>query len=449
VKKAITIVPASAYQPRTAPLGPLYIAAVLERAGYRIDFRDYAVSSYWDLDTRGFLSELNDCADVVGLSCTSDLLPFVIGAAKELKLRHPEKTVILGGPGPTGVAREIIEAFPYIDIVVVGEGETTIVEVMDCLTNGGRGDLRLVGGICFRDGEEVIETPERERIRDLDRLPLPLYECISVEDFPLINIVFSRGCPYKCTFCDVAPVWKYRNYRRSIDSVISELKYLTKKYGVRNFEFTDETFVLKPNETMTFCERLSKEELGIEWACSGRINLSAEGLLSRMAASGCKALFYGVESGSDGVLQNVRKDFSTDQVLDVIGKTLKHMHAVASFIWGFPHETEDDFLKTLLLMVYLSQIGVDTRLSRLTPFALSPLYKEYRDRLIDVEETYALSRGDPFRSRPYRSDIRELISAFPGVFPEFRWFPADRLAEKSMLVESLFNHWNRTEWPMG
>lgn len=448
MKREITIVPASAYQPRTAPLGPLYIAAVLEREGYRIDFRDYAVKSYWDLNTSGFLSELNDCANVIGLSCTSDLLPFVIGAVRELKLRHPGKTIILGGPGPTGVAREILESFPYVDIVVVGEGEMTIVEVMECLSNGTRADLRLVRGICYRDGEEVIVTPERERIRDLDQLPLPLYDCVEMEDFPLINIVFSRGCPYKCTFCDVAPVWKHRNYRRSIDGVISELKYLTRKYGKRKFEFTDETFVLKPSETMAFCERLSREQIGIEWACSGRINLSAEGLLSQMASSGCEALFYGVESGSDYVLEGVRKDFSADEVIEVIGKTLKHMHAVASFIWGFPFETKDDFLKTILLMVYLSQIGVDTRFSRLTPFALSPLYKEYKGRLVDVDEAYSMSRGDPFRAQPYQSEIRTLIKTFPNVFPEFRWFPADDLTEKSRLVESLYNHWNRTQWPM-
>ncbi len=448
MKKEITLVPVSAYQPRTAPLGPLYIAAVLERAGYGIDFRDYAVKSYWDLDTRVFLSELNGCADVIGLGCTSDLLPFVIGAARELKQAHPDKTVVLGGPGPTGVAKEIIESFPFVDVVVVGEGEATAVELMDCLTNGGRGDLKLVRGICCRDGEEAIATPERERIRDLDQLPLPLYECIRMEDFHLINIVFSRGCPYKCTFCDVAPIWKHRNFRRSVDGVISELKFLTKRYGKKDFEFTDETFVLKPGETMAFCERLSREGIGIEWACSGRINLSAEELLSEMASSGCKALFYGVESGSNCVLEKVRKDFSAEEVLEVIRKTLNHMHAVASFIWGFPFETESDLLQTLLLMVYLSQMGVDTRLNRLTPFAMAPLYREYRGRLIDVEEPYAVSRGDPFRERPYRNEIRDLIAAFPDVFPEFRWFPADRLTEKGRLVESLYSHWNRTGRPL-
>jgi anaerobic magnesium-protoporphyrin IX monomethyl ester cyclase len=427
----------------------LYIAAVLDRAGYRIDFREYAVKSYWDLDTSGFLSELGDCADVIGFSCTSDLLPFVICAVRELKRSRPSKIAILGGPGPTGAAREILGSFPFVDAVVMGEGETTIVELMECLTGGERADLGLVDGTCFRRGDEVLATKPRERIRDLDRLPMPLYQCVKMEDFPLVNVVFSRGCPYRCTFCDVAPVWDYKNYRRSVDSVVAELEVLKNKYGRESFEFTDETFVLNRREIVAFCETLRKERLDLKWACAGRINLSSRDLLTEMASSGCKALFYGVESGSDAVLEKVRKDFSAQKAVEVIRETVRHMHAVASFIWGFPFEGEDDLLKTLFLTVYLSQLGVDTRLSRLIPFPLAPIYKEWNGGLVELEETHGIARGDPFRARPYRSDIRELIRQFPSVFPEFRWFPVDRLTEKSMLVDSVFNHWYRADSPVG
>jgi anaerobic magnesium-protoporphyrin IX monomethyl ester cyclase len=447
LKKDITLVCISMSQPRTTLPGPLYIAAVLEKAGYGVDFRDYAVKSYWDLDPVGFLSDLDDSADVIGLSCTSDLLPFAIYALKGLKQKQPAKTIVLGGAGPTGVAKEILESFPFVDIVVLGEGELTILEVMECLTKGEKSDLRAINGICYRDGEGVFMTPGRERIKDLDQLPFPLYERVRMQEFPLISIVFSRGCPYKCTFCDVAPMWKHRNYRRSIDGVISEIRFIKDKYGNTDFEFTDETFVLDRDEIMAFCERLRREQIEITWACTGRINLITDELLAEMAASGCKAIFYGIESGSDRVLEKVKKDFSAREAVEIIRKTLVHMHAVASFIWGFPFETEDDLLKTLLLMVYLSQMGIDTRLNRLAPFALTPLYSEYGDRLICFEELYTFSPGDPFQAQTHRGEIRDLIREFPSVFPEFLWFPADRLAEKSRLIESLSSHWYRPDWP--
>lgn len=447
MKKDITLVCISTSQPHTALPGPLYIAAVLEKAGHGVDFRDYAVRSYWDLDAPGLLSDLEDSANVIGVSCTSDLLPFVICTLKGLKQRHPGKTVILGGVGPTGVATEILEHFPFIDIVVLGEGESTILEVMECLAQGERSDLKLVKGICYRDGEVVFMTPARERIKDLDQLPFPLYECVRMQEFPLINIVFSRGCPYKCTFCDVAPMWKHRNYRRSIDGVISEIRFLKNRYGNTDFEFTDETFVLDRDEIMAFCEKLRREQIGITWACTGRINLITDELLVEMASSGCKAIFYGIESGSDRVLERMKKDFSAQEAVEIIRKTLDHMSAVASFIWGFPFETEDDLLKTLLLMVYLSQMGVDTRLNRLAPFALTPLYREYGNRLIYFEKSYAFSPGDPFQSQSHRSDIRDLIRGFPSVFPEFSWFPAERLAEKGRLIEALNSQWYKQDWP--
>ena len=116
---------------------------------------------------------------------------------------------------------------------------------------------------------------------------------------------------------------------------------------------------------------------------------------------------------------------------------------------GVEQAAEDDLLKTLFLTVYLSQLRVDTRLSRLIPFPLAPIYKEWDSDLVEVEEAHGISRGDPFRARPYRSDIRDLIREFPNVFPEFRWFPVDRLTEKSMLVDSIFSHSYRADSPVG
>jgi anaerobic magnesium-protoporphyrin IX monomethyl ester cyclase len=378
----------------------------------------------------------------------SDSLPFVIVGIEKFKERYPDKTVILGGSGPTGVAREIIRSFPFLDIVAVGEGENTICELMDCLANGGGRDLRFVKGICFRDRGEVFETPPRERISNLDSLPFPLYEKVLMDEYPLVNIVFSRGCPYGCTFCDVAPMWGHRNCRRSVESVIEEMRFLRERYGKTEFEFTDETFVLHQNVIIDFCRQLAARRVDVSWACTGRINLMNEELLSEMSAQGCRGIFYGIESGSDTVLARIKKDFTITQAVEIVRETLKRVHVVTSFVWGFPFETVEDLLKTLLLTVYLSHLGADTRLNRLVPFALTPLFAEYGGRLVwqDIWDSYSIAV--PFQTTGYRSEIVDLIREHPSVFPEFYWFPTSNHPEKCGLVERFNEHVHGIEWPV-
>jgi anaerobic magnesium-protoporphyrin IX monomethyl ester cyclase len=438
--KTITLVNISTNSPYSIPTGPLYIAAVLEKAGYEVDFRDHAFTSPRDLDPANLLPSLADSADIVGVSCISDALPFAILALERFRAKYPSKTILLGGPGPSGVAGEILHHFPFIDIVVVGEGEATIVELMDCLNNGGTGDLQHVNGICFRQGGEVRRTPPRERIRDLDALPFPLYEKLQMEKYSLINIVFSRGCPYRCTFCDVAPMWQRKNYRRSIDSITEEIKYLRDKYGKSNFEFTDETFVLKKRDVLQFCSKLSSEGMDIKWACTGRVNLMSEELLAAMTSSGCQALFFGIESGSDSVLRDIHKDFTAREALDIILRAKDFARIVSSFIWGFPTETLADMTRTILLMSYLSQIGVDCRLNRLAPFALTPIYGEFKEQLLNPDKKSASSHTDPFQLWNYKKDIIDLVEKKPDVFPEFYWLPTEAMEEKIQMIESLHRH---------
>jgi anaerobic magnesium-protoporphyrin IX monomethyl ester cyclase len=437
----ITLVNVAVSDPATVPTGPLYIASALIKAGYGVDFRDCAVRSYADLDPDELAGPLADSSRLVGVSCLSDSLPVVVAALKRLKTIEPGKVVILGGAGPTGVASELLTSFDFIDVVVIGEGERTIVEAVECLTQGDRHDLGLVNGLCYRDGDHVLKTPPRERIEDLDEIGFPHYESAPMEKYPFVNLVFSRGCPYHCTFCDVAPMWARKNRRRSVDSMTDEIRLLTERYGKTDFEFTDETFVLNRDSVSEFCERLRSDGLNIEWACTGRVNLVSRDLLADMSSAGCKGMFYGIESGSDAVLQLINKDFDVREALDVVRTTAEHMRAVASFIWGFPFETEQDLVKTLLFMVYLSQIGVDTRLNRLAPFALAPLYEQYRDRMSWFDEPGPFPSTQPFRTQFFGADVAGLVRDFPAVFPGFYWFPVDELAERSELVRSLQRYW--------
>jgi anaerobic magnesium-protoporphyrin IX monomethyl ester cyclase len=270
-----------------------------------------------------------------------------------------------------------------------------------------------------------------------------------MEEYSLMNLVFSRGCPYHCTFCDVAPLWGREHHRRSPENVIEEITFLTKRFGKRNFEFTDETFVLKRAAVFDFCRALRSKGLDVNWSCTGRVNLIDEELLKEMGAAGCRGLFFGIESGSDRVLSRIRKDCSAKDAVAALRLTGRFMRPVASFIWGFPFETVEDVAQTLLLMVYLSQVGVDTRLNRLAPFALAPLFKEFGDRLVRLQGKRSASPKEPFEASVLPAGARELIAKHPRVFPEFFWFGCERLDEKMQMVKLLDRHWHTPEWPAG
>jgi anaerobic magnesium-protoporphyrin IX monomethyl ester cyclase len=448
-RRDLTLVHVAVNNPKTVPAGPLYVAAALARAGYAVDFRDCAVDSYWRLSPEDLAAGLRDSADVIGISCMSDTLPFVVAALEVVKAEAPGKTVVLGGPGPTGAARELIETFPSADVVAFGEGEETMLEVMKSLKAASSpkdGGLSGVKGICFREGGRAVTTPPRDRIRNLDDLGMPLYEAVDVNSYPMVNIVFSRGCPYRCTFCDVAPMWKRKNLSRSPASVIDEIKFLKRRYGRTRFEFTDETFVLGKDKVLEFCEGLKRDGLDVKWSCTGRVNLVTRELLTQMQSAGCQAMFFGIESGSDAVLERITKDFTAAEAVEALHTTLEYMRPVASFIWGFPFETDEDLTDTLLLMLYLSQIGVDCRLSRLAPFPLMPLYQEYGDSITWCAERGSRTGRQPFEVAGYPPRVVELIRQHPKIFPSFYCFTTDGFAEKTRRVAALGSFWQTDDW---
>ena len=454
--KDITVAHVSVSNPITVPSGALYVAAVLSEAGYRVDFKDLTAGSYLELDPERLVAGLSDSADIVGIGCMSDTLPFVIAAARKIKAQAPEKKILLGGPGPSGVGAALLEAFPFIDVIAVGEAEETVLEIAEALAAGtasrrdrsDRGGIRLgeVKGICLADGGRPVTTPPRERIRNLDNLPYPLYEAIEVERYPMVNIVFSRGCPYRCTFCDVAPMWQRKNFRRSVGSVVEEIRLLHSKYGKIHFEFTDETFILSEDKVLDLCDRLKREGLDIKWSCTGRVNLVNDTLLREMAAAGCQAMFFGIESGSDRVLERVNKEFTVSEAVEAIHLTLKYMRPATSFIWGFPFETKQDLTETLLLATYLSQIGVDCRLNRLAPFPLMPLFAEYGGDIEWVEPNGSRPGREAFNMAGYPAEVADLVRRFPKIFPSFYRFPTEGFEWKRRAVDSLGRYWMETGW---
>jgi radical SAM superfamily enzyme YgiQ (UPF0313 family) len=411
------------------PLGCLYLTRALEDAGFSVDFRDYQVCESEDPFTiETFLAFLDDAAPIIGLSCMANLLPFTLLAAQALKVRYPDRTIILGGVGPKAVEDKILTRFPWIDLIARGEGEVTGPELLTVLSD--KRDLSLVPGVSYRENGAVRHTPNRERLRDLDAIPFPAYDRITLERYEGYGMMTSRGCPYPCTFCSVAPVWDNRSFSRSPRGIVEEMKLLNREAGVDLFLFQDEFFVSGKKQVLGFCHELVRSGLDVKWKAFGRVNLTDEEMMYAMADCGCVELRFGIESGSDDVLARIKKGFTAAESVELISKAVKIFPQVDAFyIWGFPFETMDDFNQSLFQMVSFRMMGARILPSLLSLLPQTEIYRELpQENRLEfcpyllpefIFTGHEVLRGGEVELPEKHRKYFDLVMANPDIFPGF------------------------------
>lgn len=361
----------------TLPIGPLSIVASLEAGGFAVDFRDYQLHPAPDKPSPDTFCDFIDCdTPIIGMNIMCGNLPTVLMGIQRLKERHPEKTIILGGPSASDSPDYILRHFP-VDIIVRGEGELTALELLQVLET--RGDLGRVLGISYRRDSQVCHNPPRPRVEELDTLPWPAYNRVDFEQYRgRAMIATARGCPYHCEFCSAHSVWRHRVTYRSPASVAMELASL--QHRVRLIEFCDDTFVLNPRRVREIIAAVRGAGIHLPIRCNGRINLMTRDLLQDLAEGGFDYIFYGIESGSNRVLKHLRKEFTIEQARTVIGWSLEYLPQVhTTYIWGFPFESQDDFYDTIAAIAEDSRspkVSIQTYL--LSALVASPLYAKYR-----------------------------------------------------------------------
>jgi anaerobic magnesium-protoporphyrin IX monomethyl ester cyclase len=419
---------------KVPPHGILYLTAAIEDAGFAVDIRDYQLCGYDEPWEPAALADfVEGSAPIVGFSCMSYALPLVIAAARLIKRRHPEKMILLGGIGPSGAGDALLAFCPEIDVIVLGEGERTIVELLRCLRR--KDNLKTVAGIICRDGGMPVTTASRPRIPSMTELAPPAYRRIDLSRYRLVDSQFGRGCPFKCSFCDIAPYWGRLNTHRPIEHYVDELEQLVRQHGARDVFIVDDTFVLSRKAVVQFCNEIVRRKLQFEWGCYARVDLMDEDLIERMAAAGCRKVFYGVESGSDGILGDIVKETNVDTITDIIARSLRHLPFVtASFVWGFPTETMDDLQQTVSLLLYLASVGASPQLNLVLPYSYSTLYRQHRDQIyFDPRYSSQLQ----FYEGNNKDWLHEMIASRPDLFSAFYLLPTPGFDEKWAYLEQV------------
>jgi radical SAM superfamily enzyme YgiQ (UPF0313 family) len=360
-------------------VGIFLLIANLEKFGYKTSFHEYSIEYQRKLseEIENFIASIDTNSLIIGIGCHSVHLPFVVKTAQAIKERFPGKVIILGGPGPTGVAKELLEKFSFIDAVAIGEAEETIIEIVK---NGPKG-FKDIKGIAFRQAERVYLTPPRDHIDELDKLPLPAYQAVDfARQYQIATVITSRGCPYRCKFCSLTDFDGRKVRYNSIENVIQELKLLTEKYGFKDLFFVDPTFTINKKRTIALCQRIVQEKLDISWFCMTRTECIDEELLEELGKSGCKTIFYGLDTGSDRVLKKIKKGFGVKEALSAIEKSVRFIKVVeVGLMWGFPFETLADFKETLRIREYLEKdLGCNVQLRWLEPYPATEFFRKYK-----------------------------------------------------------------------
>jgi anaerobic magnesium-protoporphyrin IX monomethyl ester cyclase len=421
-----------------APLGALYIVASLEQAGASVTFKDYALERGPDLFScdrlARFCLEAADDASLLGVSCFAGMLPYAVEACGLIRRARPDLRIVLGGPGPSATPADILDAFPSIDFVAFGEGEATAIELVSTLASptfaGSDPALGKIEGLAWRDGAgRTIVNPARQRRGDLDDIPFPAYHHVRLDAYDIVGVVTTRGCPYACTYCDVVSMWKRRSIARSVENVIAEIEWLHGAFGVRHVACVDDLFTVDRRRTLEITDALARTGPLVTWGCTTRVDRTDDEILGRMAAAGCRYVFFGVESGSAKVLARVNKVVPFDHTCRSVRRGVAlGMYVHAPLMWGFPFEDMTDFQETLGFGRMLEALGGHVFYTLATPLPATALYREFRERLLFDGELYSTIIA-PGRLTDL-SEVQHLIRRHTNIFPGFYHFADGRVHEK-------------------
>lgn len=367
------------------PLGLMYIAAVLERAGHHVQTIDMDVEN---LCVDDYIRELK--TREYDYFCTGGMITawnFIVFSCNYVKKIKQDVKIVVGGGIISSTPKSLLSV-TGADIGCIGEGENTILDIIDAFEN--RKALSTVPGIVYKEGDKIVETAKRADIQDLDSLPFPAWELFNVDKtysrYPSHHSIFkakrsasiytTRGCPFMCTFCYTEKAVR----QRSIENVIAEIKELKERYGVGHLMISDDLFVVRKKRTIEFCEAMIKNKMNMTWSATGRCNIIDPEFLKIMKAAGCEFMGLGIESGSEKVLKAIKKNQTPKQIADAVRMVCNAgIIPGGTFILGLPPETKETIRETVntykAINTYRNHVN---RFFFATPYPGTPLYEEMK-----------------------------------------------------------------------
>ncbi|HVU01129.1 MAG TPA: radical SAM protein [Polyangiaceae bacterium] len=367
------------------PLGLAYVAAAVREAGHDVRAIDAIGESPGEkrperglvrlgLSETELVRRIRPDADVVGVgSLWSFGWPLVRSLLHAIRRARPGVTIVCGGEHFTALPEHSMREAP-IDFVVLGEGEQVTVDLLARLGKDPGFDRAAVPGIVWRTpAGELVRNPRAARVRDVDRLPWPAWDLFDLAAYDrhgyvtgnrygrTIPILATRGCPYQCTYCSSPNMWTTRWYARDPADVVDEIEFLARRYGANAFPFQDLTSIIKRDWIVRFSHELLRRDLRVRWqlAAGTRCEVVDEEVVDLLYRSGCRALYFAPESGSERTRDLIKKRMKMDTLLRASEIAVKRgLNLGAFLVIGFPHDTEGDLEETVSLARTLGRLGL-------------------------------------------------------------------------------------------
>ncbi len=298
------------------PLNLGYLASYLRINGYK----DVSIIiGAWETDDKIVLEASQ--ADIVGITATSPMMTHGRELARLIKKSNPSVPIVFGGAHPTSLPESTLSDV-HIDIVARGEGEATFLDIVKSVEH--KTPRESILGISFRKNGEICHNPFRPLIEDIDQIPFPARDLMKQKKFSELhcmgtgkrtaNLFSSRGCPFQCTYCASHTIWTRKFRMRSPKNIIDEIEELVTDYKIKRINFHDDTFTVNRKRVFRFCDELKKRKLGVIWGCNVHVNTVDEELLTKMKEAGCIEVWVGVESGSQIILDELKKDSNINKI---------------------------------------------------------------------------------------------------------------------------------------
>ncbi|MCH8966241.1 MAG: B12-binding domain-containing radical SAM protein [Planctomycetes bacterium] len=471
ISPPMTVVSNAWRYPQVPPLGIAYLAASAREAGHDVtivDGLDGALGTFHPFIQGRYINGLTideivqrvpRGTEVIGVSIMfSSHWPLARRLLAALRTAFPSTTIVVGGEHVTAVTQHVFDSSP-VDYAVLGEGEETLLELLDALCGEGTVDIRQVEGLAYRASstsrtdqpgadihlelldnqrQGIVRTPSRVRRRNLDSIPWPAWDLFPIQDYLQVNryhefsdrrvmtMLGTRGCPYRCRFCSSPQMWGTNFYMRSPKDLVDEMEFYKNKYGATEFQFQDLTFVVNRRWVLRVAQEICSRNLNITWKLPAGTRSEAfdAEVLAKLCQSGCRSLTFAPESGSKRVLADMLKKADPARILE-LGRIVRReridMMISANIIIGSPKERLRDLLQTYFYIIRLALVGYDSILcSRFTLYPGSEYHRrslgaglvEYDDNyFLDMEVSLAsLRSGRSWHPRWSDRTIRRLTT---------------------------------------
>ena len=418
----------------TASFGLCCLASVLREKGYEPNILEAGALQLTLKQTLAYI--IKERPQVVGFRASTISFLNAAFLAKEIKEYDKNIITLIGGPHVTALPMETIQDFPQFDAGIIGEGEETIIEFLGAV-NLHTKDLGGVKGLVYRHNGEVRLAPKRPYMENLDTLPIPAWDLLkgfpesyqpplmSYKELPVASMVTSRGCPFQCIFCDRSVFGnRYRCY--SAGYVIKMIEHLVERYGIRHIIFYDDLFAASGSRIKTICEEIMSKKLNISWTCDARVNTVTPETLALMKKAGCWEIAYGIESGSQKILDFVAKGITLEEIEKAVYATHEAGIKVKGlFMMGNPLETRETIKETIDLAKRLPFDIIN--ISKFTPFPGTEIYKDahkYGQFSPDWKKMNAMN----FVFIPHGFTEKELDWEYKKAIAKYYWRPRKTLS---------------------